>query len=165
MKRQALAADAEAAITLKQILVAIDFSALSQQTLRFAARLAEQNQAALILVHVIEPELPPSYEGWMISPLDLNGNQSRDGELRALRELVRACENGSKLPTETLIRRGLPTHEIVETAHEHDVDLIVLGTHGHTGWKHFAIGSTAERVVRAAPCPVLVVRPKEHAFT
>jgi len=42
--------------------------------------------------------------------------------------------------------------------------MIVIATHGYTGWKHFAIGSTAERVVRAAPCPVLVVREKEHEF-
>ncbi|MEI4884363.1 universal stress protein, partial [Klebsiella pneumoniae] len=61
-------------------------------------------------------------------------------------------------------RTGLPAHEIVEAAKELDVDLIVIATHGHTGWKHFAIGSTAERVVRAAPCPVLVVRQKEHEF-
>lgn len=59
---------------------------------------------------------------------------------------------------------GLAAHEIVEAAKELDVDLIVIATHGYTGWKHFAIGSTAKRVVRAAPCPVLVVREKEHDF-
>ena len=62
------------------------------------------------------------------------------------------------------VRAGLPSHEIVETAKELDVDLIVIATHGYAGWKHFCIGSTAERVVRAAPCPVLVVREKEHEF-
>jgi nucleotide-binding universal stress UspA family protein len=62
------------------------------------------------------------------------------------------------------VRPGLAAHEIVEAAKELDVDLIVIATHGYTGWKHFTIGSTAERVVRAAPCPVLVVREKEHEF-
>lgn len=62
------------------------------------------------------------------------------------------------------MRTGVPTHEIVEAAKELDVDLIVIATHGYTGWKHFAIGSTAERVARAAPCSVLVVREKEHEF-
>ena len=61
-------------------------------------------------------------------------------------------------------RRGMASHEIVEAAREFDIDLIVMATHGYRGWKHFAIGSTAERVVRAAPCPVLVVREKEHDF-
>jgi universal stress protein A len=61
-------------------------------------------------------------------------------------------------------RCGLAAFEIVEAAKELNVDLIVIATHGYTGWKHFAIGSTAERVVRAALCPVLVVREKEHEF-
>ena len=66
--------------------------------------------------------------------------------------------------TKTMLRTGLPAHEIVEAAKELDTDLIIIATHGYTGWKHFCIGSTAERVVRAAPCPVLVVREKEHQF-
>ena len=63
-----------------------------------------------------------------------------------------------------LVLTGSTKREIVEAAKALDVDLIVIATHGYTGWKHFAIGSTAERVVRAAPCPVLVVREKEHEF-
>lgn len=66
--------------------------------------------------------------------------------------------------TKTMLRNGLAAHEIVEAAKELDADLIIIATHGYTGWKHFCIGSTAERVVRAAPCPVLVVREKEHQF-
>jgi nucleotide-binding universal stress UspA family protein len=64
--------------------------------------------------------------------------------------------------TKTSVRIGVPSHEIVEAAKDEDADLIVIATHGYTGWKHFCIGSTAERVVRAAPCPVLVVREKEY---
>ena len=63
-----------------------------------------------------------------------------------------------------MTRQGIASHEIVDAAKEFDVDLIVMATHGYTGLKHFCIGSTAERVVRAAPCPVLVVREKEHEF-
>ena len=66
--------------------------------------------------------------------------------------------------TKSILRTGIATHQIVEAAKELDVDLIVIATHGFTGWKHFAICSTAERVARAAPCPVLVVREKEHDF-
>ncbi|MBA2435825.1 MAG: universal stress protein [Chthoniobacterales bacterium] len=53
----------------------------------------------------------------------------------------------------------------VEAARELDSDLIVIATHGYTGWKHFCIGSTTERVVRTAPCPVFVVREKQHELT
>ena len=61
-------------------------------------------------------------------------------------------------PIEWMIRRGLPSLEVVDAARESKCDLIVIASHGYTGWKHFCIGSTAERVVRAAHCPVLVVR-------
>ena len=60
---------------------------------------------------------------------------------------------------------GKPYQEIVKVAKERAVELVILGTHGYTGLKHFQLGSTAERVVRYAPCPVLVVREQEREFT
>ena len=81
-----------------------------------------------------------------------------------LRVLLSSAEVGGLKETRSTLRTGIPSHEIVEAAKDFDVDLIVIATHGYTGWKHFCIGSTAERVVRAAPCPVLVVREKEHEF-
>ena len=59
---------------------------------------------------------------------------------------------------------GVPGHEIIDAAKKEDTDLVIIGAHGLTDSKHFCIGSTAERVARAAPCPVLVVREKEHEF-
>ncbi len=58
------------------------------------------------------------------------------------------------------MREGSPTNELVELAREEDVDLIVIATHGYTGIKHMLLGSTAEKIVRSAPCPVLTVREK-----
>jgi universal stress protein A len=81
-----------------------------------------------------------------------------------LRSLIASVRNRKIERPQWKVRAGLPSHEIVEVAKKMDVDLIVIATHGYTGWKHFCIGSTAERVVRAAPCPVLVVREKEHEF-
>ena len=81
-----------------------------------------------------------------------------------LRVLLSSAEVGGLKETRSALRTGIASHEIVEAAKDFDVDLIVIATHGYTGWKHFCIGSTAERVVRAAPCPVLVVREKEHEF-
>ena len=65
---------------------------------------------------------------------------------------------------ETLHRIGTPYEEIVKVAKEMEVDLIVIATHGYTGLRHFLLGSTTERVVNLAPCPVLVVRQKERDF-
>ena len=82
-------------------------------------------------------------------------------ELAAL--AARSRTNGSDSISST-IRTGHPPNEITKTAKDLDVDLIVISTHGYTSWRHLCIGSTAERVVRTAPCPVLVVREKEHEF-
>jgi universal stress protein A len=60
--------------------------------------------------------------------------------------------------------KGVPYHEIVQAGQQFKADLIVLGTHGRTGLQHVFMGSTAERVVRHAACPVLVVREREHEF-
>jgi nucleotide-binding universal stress UspA family protein len=81
--------------------------------------------------------------------------------LRGLTDLYHAADS---LTVQANVRVGLPSDDIVEAARELDSDLIVIATHGYTGWKHLCLGSTAERVVRCAPCPVLVVREKEHEF-
>jgi universal stress protein A len=150
-------------IRLKRILVPIDFSPLSKKALRYALRFAEEFEAKLILIHVIEPEVPLAFEGFMIAPRTVrNGNHAKSAN--RLRELASSMAVPGTNRVESTVRTGLAAYEIVEVAKESDVDLIVIATHGYTGWKHFAIGSTAERVVRAAPCPVLVVREREHEF-
>ena len=151
------------AISLKRILVPVDFSPLSKKALLYAARLAQQFNAEVNLFHVVEPEIPPAFDGYMIAPPAISNGSSAScaGPMKALVNLVRSAA----VPrVNSIVRCGLASIEIVEAAKELDVDLIVIATHGYTGWKHFAIGSTAERVVRAAPCPVLVVREKEHEF-
>jgi nucleotide-binding universal stress UspA family protein len=69
-----------------------------------------------------------------------------------------------KMMERSLVRFGSAFAEITEAARTLKADLIILATHGHTGLKHVVLGSTAERVVRHASCPVLVVREKEHEF-
>ena len=114
----------------------------------------------MTLLHVLESGdgLVSESDG---APFSEESETSAEGNLEAL---VRATRSHGISSTKSLLRSGVPTHEIVEVAKELDVDLIVIATHGFTGWRHFAIGSTAERVARAAPCPVLVVREKEHEF-
>lgn len=82
------------------------------------------------------------------------------GELAAL-----AASSSDRLNSVALaVRSGHAPNEITKAAKDLDVDLIVIATHGYTSWRHLCISSTAERVVRAAPCSVFVVREKEHDF-
>ena len=150
-------------LSLKRILVPTDFSPLSKKALQYAQRFAENFHAEVILVHVIEPEVTPAFDGYMISPPPML-NSSDASEKKALKTLAMKVRMAGVERVESNVRRGLASHEIVDAARDFNVDLIVIATHGYTGWKHFCIGSTAERVVRAAPCPVLVVREKEHEF-
>jgi nucleotide-binding universal stress UspA family protein len=73
-------------------------------------------------------------------------------------------EIGSQFEVETVIKTGKPFVEINETASELDIDLIIIATHGHTGMEHLLFGSTAEKVVRKAPCPVLTLREPVKGF-
>jgi nucleotide-binding universal stress UspA family protein len=149
-------------LRLKKILVPIDFSPPSKNAFKYAVRFAEEFGGELTLLYVLEPE---SMTGFMAIP---EATAFVESDIVAagknLRSLIASVRNGKIERPHWKVRAGLPSHEIVEMAKEMDVDLIVVATHGYTGWKHFCIGSTAERVVRAAPCPVLVVREKEHEF-
>jgi len=152
-----------AGIALKRILVPVDFSPLSKKALQYAIKLAREFNAAVNLFHVVEPEVPPAFDGYMIAPPAISHCAS-NGYANRLDRLANSVRTAGVNQVQSTVRTGVAAFEIVEAAKELDVDLIVIATHGYTGWKHFAIGSTAERVVRAAPCPVLVVREKEHEF-
>jgi nucleotide-binding universal stress UspA family protein len=164
MKTQALLErGTSAGIGLKRILVPVDFSSLSKKAVHYATRLAQQFDAEIDLIHVVEPQIPPAFDGFMVAPPTVSNGAGASCAGR-LKTLVNSVRKTGVVRVGSTVRAGLAAYEIVEAAKELDVDLIVIATHGYTGWKHFAIGSTAERVVRAAPCPVLVVREKEHEF-
>jgi nucleotide-binding universal stress UspA family protein len=149
-------------LSIQKILVPVDFSSLSKKAFRYALRLAQQFKTELAVVHVLEPAVPSTFEGLPIEPP--GPEEGSPDAVKSLRTLITSARAAGVPKAKSLFRRGLASHEIVEAAKDLDADLIVIATHGYTGWKHFCIGSTAERVVRAAPCPVLVVREKEHEF-
>jgi nucleotide-binding universal stress UspA family protein len=151
-----------AAITIKKILLPTDFSPASKKAFYYALRFAEEPGSKIILLHVLEPETPLTSAGQPEAAAFYE--EELAGVEKDLRALAHSAEAAGIAGTRSIVRTGVATHEIVEAAKELDVDLIVIATHGFTAWKHFAIGSTAERVARAAPCPVLVVREKEHDF-
>jgi nucleotide-binding universal stress UspA family protein len=151
-------------IQLMKILLPTDFSAPSQNAARYAASFAEAYRAQVYLLHVIEGPTPlmMSEEAglWEENPLH------REIERGVAEEMKGALSqnSGKGLEVVPLTRHGRPFEEIVGTAREMDVDLIIMGTHGRSGLSHILLGSTAERVVRNAPCPVLTVRHPEHEF-
>ena len=143
-----------AALRLQRIVVTTDFSDAARQALPLATELAGQFGAALSLVHVFPTSLPGE-----LSQIGIVFEQKRlAAEARLRLERYRATELPANLPVETVLLEGGPADQIVAFAKASEADLIVVATRGHTGLKHFWLGSTAERIVRHAPCPVLVVR-------
>ncbi len=141
---------------LRLILVPIDFSPASIETLRFAKRLAAKSGAGLHLLHVVTP-LPEIGFGRVRIPAGYSAAEISAVADRRLRGLVSKFLDASKLNSAT-VRLGAPADEIVAVALETRADLIAIATRGFTGLKRAFIGSTTERVVRHATCPVFVVR-------
>jgi universal stress protein A len=151
-----------AEIAIKKILAPIDFSPASKKALKYAIRFARDYGSDLTLLHVVQPAVSPTFEESPAAPA-LSKADMKDAE-ESLRTLVDSAGRAGVDGVRWAIRIGVATHEIVEAAKELDADLIVIATRGYKEWKHLVIGSIAARVVRAAPCPVLVVREKEHDF-
>ena len=143
---------------LKNILVPIDFSVSSMGALEYAVPLAEKLGASITLVHVVEPQIYP--EDLMVGTEmdEVNARWMKSGKdmLDSLRQ--EKIKNG--INSISIVTRGKPWQQIIATAKALAADLIVIATHGYTGLKHVFLGSTAERVVRHAPCPVLTVRER-----
>lgn len=147
-------------LSIKKILVPIDFSEHSKNALQYAISFAKQYNAELILVYVVEPTIyPADFSFGQIAVPNIEHDLRERGEAE-LKQLVQT-QIGEALPARTLVLTGKPFLEIIQTADEENVDLIIIATHGHTGVEHILFGGTAEKVVRKAPCPVLVVRPVE----
>ena len=157
MKEKKQASPAKPKARIRRILVPVDFSDHSKDALRYAVDFGLIFDAELILVFVVES---------MGYPADLGYGQlaiptiERELSERGKAELGRLAEKhiGSKLAVKLHVPAGRPFVEIIRAAKEFEADMIVIATHGHTGVEHIIFGSTAEKVVRKAPCPVLVVR-------
>ncbi|MFZ4620596.1 MAG: universal stress protein [Bacteroidota bacterium] len=157
------ATKSEQPIGLKTILVPIDFSDNSKKALRYAIPFAQQFSASLILAYIVEPTIYPSDFGFgQIGFPDVE----KELHEKALKELTELKDSlvPQELNAEMLVGTGIPFVEITQFAKEHEVDIIIVATHGRTGVEHILFGSTAEKIIRKAPCPVLVVRSEEHDF-
>lgn len=162
VKKETRAHAPTAKIVLRQILVPIDFSDNSKKALRYAIPFAQQFNAAITVVYVVEPAVFPSDFGFgqMNFPdVEKEMNEKAETELKQI-----IADLNSPVTVTPVVASGIPFVEVTTFADENDIDLIILATHGRTGVEHILFGSTAEKIIRKAPCPVLVVRSEEHEF-
>lgn len=141
----------------EKILIAIDFSESSDYAFDYALALARQFQAELTVMHVINE--PVDLRGFYVPHISFE-QLEKEIEEGAEKMMEKFCQDkmadfGSYT---TAIVTGIPYEEIIRKAEETGTSLVVLGTHGRTGIDHLIFGSTAERVVRSAACPVLTIR-------
>jgi nucleotide-binding universal stress UspA family protein len=150
-------------IQLKRVLVPTDFSESAHHALTYGTSFAREYKAHLVLLHVVE-NLTVGYASDLFPVPMAEVFQEISGYARAeLAKLaVEVREKGVEV--EDQVVQGKPSAEIVRFAEENAIDMIVLGTHGKGMLDQALFGSTTERVVRRAPCPVLTVRLTEHEF-
>jgi len=150
-------------IQLKRVLVPTDFSESAHHALTYGTSFAREYKAHLVLLHVVE-NLTVGYASDLFPVPMAEVFQEISGYARAeLAKLaVQVREKGVEV--EDQVVQGKPSAEIVRFAEENAIDMIVLGTHGKGMLDQALFGSTTERVVRRAPCPVLTVRLTEHEF-
>jgi nucleotide-binding universal stress UspA family protein len=146
-------------IRLHRILVPVDLTACSRNALEYAALLAGLRNATITLLYVVDPDCACSESNALASPLS---------EARMLAQVRKQLDTLAEQTLrgrgrcETLVRFGSPPIEIEEVARERGIDLIVAATHGERGLPDFCFASTTEKMLRHTPCPVLIVREREH---
>jgi nucleotide-binding universal stress UspA family protein len=145
--------------TLDTILAPTDFSPPSLKALKYAGALAKQFRAKLHLINVFDAQ----FVAPRLAPVFRTDEQVRRRLTKRMRTI--AAEFADPLrPAGCHVRIGRAFDEICSEARRLSADLIVTGTRGYTGLKHLLLGSTAQRIIQHAPCPVLVVRAKEREF-
>lgn len=151
-------------ISIKKILVPTDFSETSRYAMQYAIEFAKSFNAELELVHVIfdESQIVAFY-------LPQVTFQNLDQELeesakKQMEQFLASFPELKDISYTVKMLKGTAFLEIINEAKESNVDLIIIGTHGRSGLEHVLFGSTAEKVVRKAPCPVFTVKPKNFKF-
>jgi len=147
--------------TLKNIMFCTDFSETSKEARKMAEWLRDTVGCQLHVVHVYDPralEMPAPYY------FMANAGNWLDQRLADLRENGKKALNGladEMKPCQGHFIEGRPGTALVDFAKDKGMDMIVIGTHGHSGWDRFIMGSVAEYVVRHGTCPVLTVKPPQ----
>jgi nucleotide-binding universal stress UspA family protein len=154
---------AQSQFDLRRILVPIDFSDHSKKALQYAIPFAEQFKASIDLLYVVEPAIYPADFSFGQVGFPAVEDELRQRGAEELEGLIKR-EIRARVVARSCVKTGKAAYEIEQYAREESIDLIIIATHGHSGVEHVLFGSTAEKVVRHAPCPVLVVRMAEKEF-
>ena len=151
-------------LSIKTVLVPTDFSDASEHALKYGKAMARAFGASLHLVHVMEDLLAHAWaaEVYVASMPNLRDEVEKESQIRLSAMLT--TEERTELKAHVALVAGNPFLEIIRYAKAHDIDLIVMGTHGRGPIAHMLLGSVAEKVVRKSPCPVLTVREAQHEF-
>ncbi len=152
-------------VSPRRILWPTDFSTLSLHGARYARAFRDSFSAELHVIHVVPPPLMPDLAVTLPAevPLAFSAKEFVDACQTRLAALLAEQFSGAPgVVTDVLF--GNPWSAICKYAQDADIDLVVVSTHGRTGLRHVLIGSTAERIVQHAPCPVLVVKNPEKDF-
>lgn len=144
---------------LTKILHPTDYSGVSTPALHYAAELAHDHGASLVILHVVETLGLENLPYGQIASADQPAAYRRE----LFEELRRVRPAETHVHVEYVLSEEDPTTAILRTATDFGCDMIVLGSHGVTGWRRLLVGSIAEEVVRRADCPVLVVKPPHPA--
>ena len=150
-------------IKIKRVLVPTDFSDSARHALTYGVSFAREFEAELLLVHVVE-NLTVGYASDLFPVPMADVFEEISGYARS--ELAKLAAEGREkgVTVREIVAQGKPSAEIVRIAGEEAADVIVLGTHGKGMLDKALFGSTTERVIRKAPCPVLSCRLQEHGF-
>jgi nucleotide-binding universal stress UspA family protein len=153
-------------VTFTHVLCPIDFSEPSRRALTYARSFAEWHHARLTVMHVA-----PSFEPTLVTPArsEATGEVvypvTREDVLEALRREAGSARTSSHLEVEVVAESGSAVSQILDRAVTWPADLVVIGTHGLSGFDRLLLGSVAERVMHKSPCPVLTVPPAAHAVS
>jgi nucleotide-binding universal stress UspA family protein len=152
-------------IKIEKILFPTDFSEHSKHAFGYALSFAKEYGARLYMLHVVE-DIQYLANAYMFDvPMMPSFADMEQNRLKEMQEFIEREVTDSDIEIEKVIRHGRPFIEILNTAKEESVDLIVIATHGRGGLEHALFGSVAEKVVRKAPCPVLSIRLPGHEFS
>ena len=145
-------------LSVNRILAAADFSETSDKAFDYALSLAKVFEAEVVVLHILQE--PILYQ----AETDQSYRDAFEQKIQDSMDAMLQRHTCEGVNVATAMRQGAPFVEIIQFAEAEKCDMIVLGTHGHGPLYNMLLGSVAEKVVRKATCPVLVVRPDQHQF-
>jgi nucleotide-binding universal stress UspA family protein len=151
-------------VKIERILFPTDFSSTAEHALQYALSLASLHKAKLYVMHVIvTPDSPVMFgeEGESISP---PSSEKMEADAKKAAQQLIPEQYTKELEIENIIVRGTPLKAILECAKSHNIELLIMASHGRKGISHMLMGSLAEKVVQMAPCPVLTIKHPDHKF-